>query len=44
VLIDKAYKKRGKKQAAKQEWITAIECISATGVALPPSLFSKGKI
>jgi hypothetical protein len=43
VLLDKRYKKRGKQQAGRQEWITAIECISAVGVTLPPTLIFKGK-
>ena len=43
VLLDKKYKKRGKKQAGRREWITAIECISASGVTLPPTLIFKGK-
>ena len=43
VLLNKKYKKRGKKQAGRREWITAIECISASGVTLPPTLIFKGK-
>lgn len=43
VLLDKKYKKRGKKQAGRREWITAIECISASEVALPPTLIFKGE-
>ena len=43
VLLDKRYKKRGKQQAGRQEWITAIECISAAGVTLPPTLIFKGQ-
>jgi hypothetical protein len=42
VLIDKAYKTKGKRQASKQEWIIAIECISAAGVPLPPTIIFKG--
>jgi hypothetical protein len=44
VLLNKRYKKRGKQQAGRQEWITAIECISAIGVTLlPPTLIFKGQ-
>jgi hypothetical protein len=43
VLLNKKYKKRGKQQAGRQEWITAIECISAIGVTLPPTLIFKGQ-
>ncbi len=28
--------------AGKQEWVTDIECVSATGEALPPLLIFKG--
>jgi hypothetical protein len=43
VLLDKRYKKHGKQQSGRQEWITAIECISAAGVTLPPTLIFKGQ-
>jgi hypothetical protein len=43
VLLDKKYKKRGKKQVGRQEWITAIECVSASGVTQPPPLIFEGK-
>jgi hypothetical protein len=43
VLLDKKYRQRGKKQAGRREWIIAIECISASGVTLPPTLIFKGK-
>jgi hypothetical protein len=42
VLLNKKYKKRGKQQAGRQEWITAIECISAIGVTLLLTLIFKG--
>jgi hypothetical protein len=41
VLVDKRRKPKGWKQPGKQEWITVIECISASGVALPLSLIYK---
>jgi hypothetical protein len=41
VLVDKRRKRKGRKQPGKQEWITVIECVSASGVALPPSLIYK---
>jgi hypothetical protein len=44
VLLDEKYKKRGKKQVGRQEWITAIECASASEETLPPTLILKGKI
>jgi hypothetical protein len=43
VLIDKAYKTKGKRQPGKQEWIIAIECISAIGVTLLPTIIFKGQ-
>ena len=43
VLLDKRYKKRGKQQAGRQEWIIAIECISAAGVTLLPTLIFRGQ-
>jgi hypothetical protein len=41
VLVDKRRKPKGRKQPGKQEWITVIECVSASGVALPLSLIYK---
>jgi hypothetical protein len=43
VLLDKGYKRRGKQQARRQEWIIAIEYISAIGVTLLPTLIFKGQ-
>jgi hypothetical protein len=34
---------RGKRQPGRQEWITSIECISASGATLPPTLVFKKK-
>jgi hypothetical protein len=34
---------RGKRQPGRQEWITSIECISASGATLPPTLIFKGE-
>jgi len=36
VLVDKMVSKGLKKIAGRQEWITAIECISTAGNPLPP--------
>jgi hypothetical protein len=41
VLVDKRRKPKGRKQPGKQEWITVIEYVSASGVALPLSLIYK---
>lgn len=43
VIVDKRYKKRGKRQTGKQEWITAVGCISASGATLPPTLIFRGQ-
>jgi len=43
VLIDKTVSKGLKKIAERQEWITAIECISAAGTPLPPLVIFKAK-
>jgi hypothetical protein len=43
VLLNKKYRQRGKKQTGRREWITAIECISALGATLLPTLIFKGK-
>lgn len=42
-LYDRLKPPKGKRQPGRQEWITSIECISAAGVALPPTLIFKGK-
>ncbi|EIW68903.1 hypothetical protein TREMEDRAFT_22436, partial [Tremella mesenterica DSM 1558] len=33
-----------KAQRGRQEWVTAIECVSAAGIALPPVVIFKGKV
>lgn len=43
VLIDKTVSKGLKKIAGRQEWITALECVSATGTPLPPLVIFKAK-
>ncbi|KAM0709946.1 hypothetical protein Q7P35_002308 [Cladosporium inversicolor] len=43
VLIRGGDTRAFKKISRKQEWITAIECIRASGVALPPLLIFKAK-
>jgi hypothetical protein len=41
-LYDRTVPARGKKQPGRQEWITSIECVNASGVTLPPALIFKG--
>jgi hypothetical protein len=43
VLVNKEDLRGFKKIAGRQEWITAIECIGASGVVLPPLLIFKAK-
>jgi hypothetical protein len=43
VLLDQFDKRREKKQPGRQEWITSLECISASGVTLPLCLIFKGE-
>ena len=43
VLINRRDKEVFKRIPGRQEWITAIECISALGVVLPPLLIFKAK-
>jgi hypothetical protein len=43
VLLDQLNQRREKKQPGRQEWITCLECISASGVTLPPCLIFKGQ-
>jgi hypothetical protein len=43
VLIKRGDTTAFKKISGRQEWITAIECIGASGVALPPLLIFKAK-
>jgi hypothetical protein len=42
-LYDRRATPKGKRQPGRQEWITSIECISALGVTLPPTLIFKGE-
>jgi hypothetical protein len=43
VLLDQLNQRREKKQPGRQEWITCLECVSASGVTLPPCLIFKGQ-
>ena len=43
VLVGKEGTRRFKKIPGRQEWITAIECISASGTPLPPLVIFKAK-
>ena len=43
VLLDQLNQHREKKQPGRQEWITSLECVSATGVTLLPCLIFKGE-
>jgi len=43
VLIKRGDTTAFKKISGRQEWITAVECIGASGVALPPLLIFKAK-
>jgi hypothetical protein len=43
VLLDQLNQRREKKQSGQQEWITCLECVSASGVTLPPCLIFKGQ-
>jgi hypothetical protein len=43
VLLDQLNQRREKTQPGRQEWITSLECVSASGVTLPPCLIFKGQ-
>jgi hypothetical protein len=43
VLLDQLNQCREKKQPGQQEWITCLECVSASGVTLPLCLIFKGE-
>jgi hypothetical protein len=43
VLLDQLNQRRDKTQPGRQEWITSLECVSASGVTLPPCLIFKGQ-
>jgi hypothetical protein len=43
VLLDQFDRRREKKQPGRQEWITSLECVSASAVTLPPCLIFKGQ-
>jgi hypothetical protein len=42
-LYDRRATPKGKRQPGRQEWITSIECISASGVTLLPTLIFEGE-
>ena len=43
VLLNQLNQRREKKQLGRQEWITCLECISASEVTLPLCLIFKGQ-
>jgi hypothetical protein len=43
VLLDQLNQRREKKQSGRQEWITCLECVSASGVTLPLCLIFKSE-
>jgi hypothetical protein len=43
ILLDQRNQRREKKQPGRQEWITCLECVSASRVTLPPCLIFKGE-
>jgi hypothetical protein len=43
VLLDQFDKRREKKQPGRQEWITSLECVSASQLILPLYLIFKGQ-
>src|SRR5277367_6310351 len=43
VVIDSSYPKAYEAQPGRQEWVTVIECVSATGEKIPPYVIFKGE-
>jgi len=43
VVVDEFVSTAYEAQPGRQEWVTAIECISATGEKIPPMIIFKGK-
>lgn len=43
VRLNQLNTRREKKQPGRQEWITCLKCVSASGVTLPPCLIFKGE-
>jgi len=43
IPLDRQNQYREKKQRGRQEWITSLECVIASGVTLPPCLIFKGE-
>lgn len=43
VVVDSSVSTAYEAQPGRQEWVTAIECISATGEKVPPMIILKGK-
>jgi hypothetical protein len=42
VIVDSSVSTAYEAQPGRQEWVTAIECISATGEKIPPLIIFKG--
>ena len=43
VVVDVSISEAYEAQPGRQEWVTVIECISATGEKIPPYVIFKGK-
>jgi hypothetical protein len=43
VIVDRSLSTTYEAQLGRQEWVTVIECISATGEKIPPLVIFKGK-
>lgn len=43
VVVDSRLRKRYQASPGRQEWVTALECVSAVGEAIPPFIIFKGE-
>jgi hypothetical protein len=43
VIVDSSVRMKYQSQPGRQEWITAVECVSADGISIPPLIIFKGE-
>ena len=43
VIVDSSIRMKYQSQSDRQEWITAVECVSADGISIPPLIIFKGE-
>ena len=42
IVVDSRLRKKYQAEPGRQEWVTAVECVSADGQVIPPFIIFKG--